>query len=158
MRPHFSHIQFHASPYVMYVELCSASRNNWIEPFFTIFFCNFSVTSQHFEVDIFRENVIAGNDAIFKCSVPSFVSDFVTIESWVDSEGNVLSSQLSGNHRCSVMILSISVDHRNPFLILTRWCCPSLHVIILFSYFSDKSKIRNQHLPREHYCRQWRHL
>ena len=54
------------------------------------------MTSQHFEVDIFRESVIIGNDAIFKCSVPSFVSDFVTIDSWVDSEGNVLSAQISG--------------------------------------------------------------
>ena len=54
------------------------------------------MTSQHFEVDIFRESVIIGNDAIFKCSVPSFVSDFVTIDSWVDSEGNVLSGQISG--------------------------------------------------------------
>ena len=41
MRPHFSHIQFHASPYVMYVELCSASRNNWIEPFFYNFFLQY---------------------------------------------------------------------------------------------------------------------
>ena len=48
------------------------------------------MTSQHFEVDIFRENVIAGNDAIFKCSVPSFVADFVFVEAWVDSEGRHL--------------------------------------------------------------------
>ena len=48
-------------------------------------------------MDIFRESVIIGNDAIFKCSAPSFVSDFVSVDSWVDSEGNVLSSGLSGN-------------------------------------------------------------
>ena len=54
------------------------------------------MTNQHFEVDIFRENVMVGNDAIFKCSVPSFVTDFVTVDSWVDSEGNALSSQKSG--------------------------------------------------------------
>ena len=55
------------------------------------------MTSQLFEVDIFREVVIVGNDAIFKCSVPSFVSDFVSVDSWVDSEGNTLSSPLMGN-------------------------------------------------------------
>ena len=29
-----------------------------------------------------------GNDAILQCNVPSFVADFVTVEGWVDSEGN----------------------------------------------------------------------
>ena len=29
-----------------------------------------------------------GNDAIFKCSVPSFVSDFVSVQAWVDNEAN----------------------------------------------------------------------
>ena len=59
----------------------------------------FSVTSQHFQVDIFREVVIVGNDAIFKCSVPSFVSDFVQVDSWVDSEGNNFDSQAMGKEQ-----------------------------------------------------------
>lgn len=33
------------------------------------------------------EYVIRGNSAILKCSVPSFVADFITVESWVTSEG-----------------------------------------------------------------------
>ena len=28
-----------------------------------------------------------GNDALFKCQIPSFVSDLVSVESWTDSEG-----------------------------------------------------------------------
>ena len=55
------------------------------------------MTTQKFEVDIFREVVIVGNDAIFKCSVPSFVTDFVFVDSWVDSEGNTLSSSFMRN-------------------------------------------------------------
>ena len=51
-------------------------------------FLNFSVSSQRYEIDILRESVIVGNDAIFKCSIPSFVSDFVSVDSWVDSEAN----------------------------------------------------------------------
>ena len=39
-----------------------------------------------YEIDVYKENVILGNDAIFKCQIPSFVSDLVTVESWVDSE------------------------------------------------------------------------
>ena len=53
-----------------------------------------SVTSQRYEIDILRESVILGNDAIFKCSIPSFVSDFVFVENWVDSEANNLGSTL----------------------------------------------------------------
>ena len=33
------------------------------------------------------EDVLLNNDVLFKCSVPSFVSDFVQLESWEDSEG-----------------------------------------------------------------------
>jgi hypothetical protein len=29
-----------------------------------------------------------GNSAIVKCSIPSFVADFVTVEAWVDEDGN----------------------------------------------------------------------
>ena len=61
------------------------------ETFFVIFnFPIFSVTSQRYEIDILRESVMIGNDAIFKCSIPSFVSDFVFVDSWVDSEANSL--------------------------------------------------------------------
>ena len=64
-----------------------------------LIYLNLSVTNQHFEVDIFRESVIIGNDAIFSCSVPSFVADFVRIDSWVDSEGNPLTRAISGNEK-----------------------------------------------------------
>ena len=57
----------------------------------------FSVTSQRYEIDILRESVIIGNDAIFKCSIPSLVSDFVFVDSWVDSETNGLGATSFGN-------------------------------------------------------------
>ena len=50
------------------------------------------MTSQRYEIDILRESVIVGNDAIFKCSIPSFVSDFVFVDNWVDSEATILGS------------------------------------------------------------------
>lgn len=34
------------------------------------------------------EYVIKGNAAILKCSIPSFVADFVSVISWVDDTGN----------------------------------------------------------------------
>ena len=44
------------------------------------------MVSQDYQTDAFRENVILGNDVIFKCDVPSFVADFVTVEAWIDNE------------------------------------------------------------------------
>ena len=42
-----------------------------------------------------------GNDAIFKCEIPSHVADFVSVTSWVDSEGGQLGDinhKISGKH------------------------------------------------------------
>lgn len=36
------------------------------------------------------EYVIRGNTAVLKCSIPSFVADFVRVESWIDNAENVL--------------------------------------------------------------------
>ena len=43
------------------------------------------------------EYVIRGNDVILKCKIPSFVSDFVDIVGWVDSEGSEISKGIAGS-------------------------------------------------------------
>ena len=48
------------------------------------------MTRQPYEAHTFHETVILGNDALFKCTIPSFVSDFVSVQAWVDSEGRHL--------------------------------------------------------------------
>lgn len=48
------------------------------------------MVNQFYEAEIMTEYVIRGNAAILKCSIPSFVADFVKIESWIDEEGAVL--------------------------------------------------------------------
>ena len=53
---------------------------------------HFSVTSQRYEINILPESIIVGNDAVFKCSIPSFVTDFVSVQSWIDSEAQELGS------------------------------------------------------------------
>lgn len=61
------------------------------------------MTKQHYEAHILPESIIVGNDGILKCSIPSFVADFVSIVSWVDSEGNELGNRgLNGNLRVHV--------------------------------------------------------
>ena len=37
-------------------------------------------------MDVFKENVIFGNDALMKCVIPSFVADLVTLDFWLEIE------------------------------------------------------------------------
>uniref|UniRef100_A0A182QBV3 Down syndrome cell adhesion molecule n=1 Tax=Anopheles farauti TaxID=69004 RepID=A0A182QBV3_9DIPT len=46
-----------------------------------------AVINQHYQPEILTEYVIRGNSAILKCSIPSFVADFVRVESWIDEDG-----------------------------------------------------------------------
>lgn len=60
------------------------------------------MTNQRYEINISPESVIVGNDAVFKCSIPSFVSDFVHVESWIDSEAKDLGSYSLGKNNIPV--------------------------------------------------------
>ena len=67
-----------------------------LPPLLLFFFCYvfhsysdvwlFLVVVQRYETDVGKEYVIRGNDALMKCSIPSFVSDVVQIIAWLDSE------------------------------------------------------------------------
>lgn len=46
-----------------------------------------SVVSQAYAVNLMEEYVLRGNAAILKCHIPSFVSEYVTVVSWIISEG-----------------------------------------------------------------------
>ena len=59
----------------------------------------FAVVLYIYEIDVFKENVVMGNDALMKCQIPSLVSDLVSVDSWVDSKGNeFLKSDNFGNN------------------------------------------------------------
>lgn len=45
--------------------------------------------SQAYTVNLMEENVLRGNSAIVKCHIPSFVTEYVTVSSWIISEGDV---------------------------------------------------------------------
>lgn len=47
------------------------------------------MVNQFYDAEIIKEYVIRGNTAVLKCSIPSFVADFVYVESWIDEEGTV---------------------------------------------------------------------
>ncbi|XP_063893547.1 cell adhesion molecule Dscam1 isoform X16 [Helicoverpa armigera] len=48
-----------------------------------------AVVSQAYTVNLMEENVLRGNSAIVKCHIPSFVTEYVTVSSWIISEGEV---------------------------------------------------------------------
>ena len=53
-----------------------------------------------YKTDASQEYVIVGNDVIVKCQYPSFVSDFLSVQAWQDSEGNTFTAETnlkSGN-------------------------------------------------------------
>lgn len=53
------------------------------------------VVSQSYTHEASNEYVIIGNDALFKCEIPSFVADSLEIAGWVDSDGNEYTRQFT---------------------------------------------------------------
>lgn len=47
-----------------------------------------AVVNQYYEAEVVSEYVIKGNTAVLKCTIPSFVADFVKVEAWVSDEGS----------------------------------------------------------------------
>lgn len=45
------------------------------------------MVNQFYDAEIIKEYVMRGNSAIVKCSIPSFVADFVHVIAWVDEDG-----------------------------------------------------------------------
>lgn len=41
---------------------------------------------QAYTVNVMDEAVLKGNSAILKCHIPSFVADFITVDSWLEDE------------------------------------------------------------------------
>lgn len=48
---------------------------------------DFTVVLQNYVTGAEDEYVILGNTAVIKCKIPSFVADFVSVESWTSSDG-----------------------------------------------------------------------
>lgn len=46
------------------------------------------MVQQFYQSEVNNEYVIRGNSAILKCSIPSFVADFVAVVEWSDDAGN----------------------------------------------------------------------
>ena len=56
------------------------------------------MVTQDYDTDLLKAFVINGNEALLKCEIPSFVADFVTVESWIDNERNEYFSDTNTNY------------------------------------------------------------
>jgi hypothetical protein len=64
----------------------------------------FPVVAQFYVTEAENEYVIRGNSAVMKCKIPSFVADFVSVESWIADDGHAhtysTTSDNYGNGQC----------------------------------------------------------
>ena len=66
--------------------------------FFSIFFTlTFVDVVQTYETRVADEFVIIGNDALVKCSVPSYAADFMEVVGWVTNEDYEITNLVDGN-------------------------------------------------------------
>lgn len=56
---------------------------------FLFYYQKHTVVNQYYEAEVVSEYVIKGNTAVLKCNIPSFVTDFVKVESWIGSDGSL---------------------------------------------------------------------
>jgi len=56
------------------------------------------VVNQEYTVFISPTHVMVGNDALIKCDIPGFVTDLVTVVSWVDDQANTYSPTSFGTY------------------------------------------------------------
>ena len=64
-----------------------------------------SAVVQSYDTNVGMEDVLLSNDVLFKCNIPSFISDFVSVVGWVDSEGSSHSGEKGylGNSRPAML-------------------------------------------------------
>jgi len=82
---------------------------------------NFTVVLQNYVTGTEDEYVILGNTAVIKCKIPSFVADFVSVESWTSSDGQ---EYRHFNDRYGRIVLSYI------YIGMTIECCSALKLIL----------------------------
>ncbi|KAI4500657.1 hypothetical protein M0802_004249, partial [Mischocyttarus mexicanus] len=86
-----------------------------------------NVVTQYYEAEVVSEYVIRGNAAILKCTIPSFVAEFVSVESWVGSDGSTFRpSNDYGTHSQQRIVFIQTYTH--------------IHVYTSFIYLYIKSR------------------
>lgn len=69
------------------------------------------VVSQYYEAQVYDVFSIKGNAAVFKCNLPSFVSDHLDVVSWTDTDGGqYLIDNVDYGKLCSCWFWTIKIE------------------------------------------------
>ena len=99
----------------------------------------FAAILQLFETDVYKETVMNGNDAIFKCEIPSHVADFG------EYSLNCIKSHATSNHPTSNHIFEYTY-----IVIWCRviWCIHTTNLPYVWFYAAVKTDASN-HISRQ---------
>lgn len=94
-----------------------------------IFFSILSVVSQAYTVNILEESVLRGNAAILKCHISTFVTEYVSVSSWIISEGDIeeLEIQHAESQDLGIFISVFEMTNPNPKLFWFRSRVSGVH-------------------------------
>ena len=65
-----------------------------------------------YRVDVSIAQVIMGNEVILQCDIPSFATDFVSVVSWVDSEGLTFTQSSLGNSSHALVMQILGLERK----------------------------------------------
>lgn len=100
--------------------------------------------SQAYDVKFWEEYVLRGNAAILKCQIPSFVSEYVSVSSWIISEDSI-EKEIKIDDSSDLGILVNPLSPINPynkisppffpipnhfFLLAKRYIIKKIHILI----------------------------
>lgn len=71
--------------------------------------CLVAVVGQRYAVNVMDEHVLRGNAAIIKCHIPSFVAEFVEVDSWIEDETTDIYPNADYGTRCAISHLILTL-------------------------------------------------
>lgn len=104
-----------------------------------------AVASQVYTVNLMEENVLRGNSAIVKCHIPSFVTEYVSVTSWIMSEPNIDDIEIKCSETSDLGTSAVRV------------CSPSSHALLVSGCSSGDSVVHSQPVGGERIARQRSH-
>lgn len=97
------------------------------------FYVLVTVVSQSYQVHVHDEYVLLGNAGLLRCLIPSFVSDFVIVDTWVGDDGTHITADSHG-------IDSQATNHTHTHARVQE---SNLHARILAALFRSIRECRN---------------
>lgn len=96
----------------------------------------FAVVSQAFTVNLMEESVLRGNAAILKCHISTFVTEYVSVSSWIVSEGDTEELEIKADSNDIGIFVIAQIAHA-PLLPSCSFHTQSFKKAYVFSGFTS---------------------